>query len=486
VITHDKVFIGGELVPSTGGDRITVISPATEEVVGEVPAGTRADIDRAVAAAREAFDNGPWPRMDPEERRKVILRAGAILASRTEELNRLVTSQNGVTARYQPGSTVSSFDYYGNQVIPPAEYREAGPGDAALIVHEPRGVVGAIVPWNVPVMIGLGKSLPALLAGNTVVVKPSPETPLQDYVIAAAFAEAGLPPGVLSVVPANREEAERLVEHPGVDMISFTGSTAAGRRIGSICGQQTKHVVLELGGKSAAIVLDDADIPAVAAQVLHTGMLLNNGEACAAWARVLVPRSTYDEAVEVFVNVLRNVVVGDPMDLATDLGPLATSRHRDRVEGYIASGVADGAKIATGGGRPAGLDRGWYVEPTLFTDADNSMRIAREEIFGPVGIVLPYDGEEDAIRIANDSNYGLAGAVYTSDPEHGVEVARAIRTGTVAVNCLGMGHAYPFGGYKDSGVGRCHGPEGFLEFFETKTIGVPPDYPRPAARVGAQ
>jgi acyl-CoA reductase-like NAD-dependent aldehyde dehydrogenase len=473
---QDKLFIGGEFVPPAGSDQITVVSPAAEEVVGVVPAGTRADIDRAVAAAREAFDNGSWPRMTPEERRRIILRAGEILAPQADELCQLVTSENGVPARYRPGETSSLFDYHGNLTYPAAEYRQGGPGDAALIVREPRGVVGCIVPWNVPVHIGLGKIIPALLAGNTVVLKPSPETPLQDFVFAAAFAEAGLPPGVLSVVPADRDEAQRLVEHPDVDMISFTGSTAAGRRIGSICGQQIKHVVLELGGKSAAIVLDDADISALAAQILYTGMMLNNGEACAAWARILVPRHRHDEVVEAFVDVLSKVVVGDPTDLGTEVGPLVSSRQRDRVEGYIASGVAEGAKVVFGGGRPRGLDRGWYVEPTLFTSADNHMRIAREEIFGPVGIVMPYEDEEDAVRIANDSNYGLAGAVYTADPEHGVEVARRIRSGTVAINCLGMHSAYPFGGYKDSGVGRCHGPEGFMEFFETKTIGVPPDY----------
>jgi aldehyde dehydrogenase (NAD+) len=476
MITQDKLFIGGEFVSPAGCEQITVISPATEEVVGSVPAGTAEDIDRAVLAAREAFDHGPWPKMDPEERRRIILAAGEILKPQAEELSRLVVAQNGTPIRLQPGDMSSCFDYFGNQSLPESTFREAAPGNGALIVHEPRGVVGCIVPWNVPVILGLGKTLPALLAGNTVVVKPSPETPLHEYAIAEAFSRAGLPPGVLNIVASNRNESESLVRHPGVDMISFTGSTAAGRRIGSICGEQIKHVVLELGGKSAAIVLDDADLAVAAPQMLHMGALLNNGEACAAWTRILVPRHRHDEIVDALVGVLSEVTVGDPTDTATDVGPLVSSRQRQRVEGYIASGLDEGAKIVFGGGRPAGLDRGWYVEPTLFVGATNGMRIAREEIFGPVAIVIPYGDEDEAVRIANDSNYGLAGAVYTSVPERGVEVASKIRTGTVAVNCLGMAHAFPFGGYKDSGVGRCHGPEGFMEFFETKTIGLPGDY----------
>ncbi|MCV7231863.1 aldehyde dehydrogenase [Mycobacterium branderi] len=476
MITQEKLFIGGEFVAPAGREQITVICPATEEVVGTVPAGTADDIDRAVAAARDAFDNGPWPRMDPEERRRIILAAGEILKPQADELSRLVVAQNGTPIRLQPGDMSSCFEYFGNLPLPDTIFREAAPGDAALVVREPRGVVGCIVPWNVPVILELGKTLPALLAGNTVVVKPSPETPLHDYAIAEAFAKAGLPPGVLNIVAAQREEAERLVRHPGVDMISFTGSTAAGRRIGAICGEHVKHVVLELGGKSAAIVLDDADLATAAPQMLHMGALLNNGEACAAWTRILVPRQRHDEIVDALVGVLSQVTVGDPLQTSTDVGPLVSSRQRDRVEGYIASGLDEGAKIVFGGGRPAGLDRGWYVEPTLFVGAHNAMRIAREEIFGPVALVIPYDDEDEAVRIANDSDYGLAGAVYTSDPQRGVAVAGRMRTGTVAVNCLGMAHAYPFGGYKDSGVGRCHGPEGFMEFFEIKTIGLPAGY----------
>ena len=472
-VEQSKLHIGGKLVEPAGTGRIEVVSPVTEDVIGSVPAGTVEDVDAAVRAAREAFDHGPWPRMSHDERRGIVLRAGKILEPRTELITELVSSANGVPVRNMPGHTSGDFEYYGNLPLPEEARRQAGPGNAALVVHEPVGVVGCIVPWNAPVFLGLGKILPALLAGNTVVLKPSPETPFHDYVIAEAFAEAGLPEGVLNVVPAHREVAESLVRHPGVDMISFTGSTAAGRRIGAICGENIRHTVLELGGKSAAIVLDDADFGVVAPFALNTGVLMNNGEACSAWTRLLVPRHRHDEAVEAFVEVLRGVVIGDPLDPATELGPLVASRQRERVEGYIASGLADGAKLATGGGRPVGLERGWYVEPTLFVGADNGMRIAREEIFGPVGIVLPYDDVDEAVAIANDSEYGLAAAVFTADQDRGIGVARRLRAGTVGVNSLGMSYQYPFGGYKDSGLGRSHGPEGFLEFFETKTIGLP-------------
>lgn len=473
---QEFLYIDGKHAKSSHDDRIEVVSPANEEIIGSAPAGTAEDFDRAVAAARTAFDTGPWPRMSADERREIIRRAGQLLEPRTDELTRLVTAQNGTPIRNRGGATASSFDYFSGLTVPDREYRRGGADSAAFIVHEPRGVVACIVPWNAPVYLGLGKVLPALLAGNTVVVKPSPETPLQDYLITEAFSAAGLPPGALNVVPAHRAESESLVRHPGVDMVSFTGSTAAGRRIGAITGENIKHVVLELGGKSAAIVLPDADLSVAARQMTYTGMLLNSGQACSAWARILAPRSRYDEVVDSVAEVLRGVVQGDPMDPATEIGPLAASRQRDRVEHYIRTGVSEGARLVVGGGRPAELSRGYFVEPTLFADADNAMTIAQEEIFGPVGVVIPYEDVTDAIEIANDSPYGLAGAVYTSDMAHGVEVARRIRSGTVAVNTLGMGHAYPFGGYKDSGLGRSHGPEGLAEFFEIKTIGVPGGY----------
>jgi aldehyde dehydrogenase (NAD+) len=468
------VFVDNEVVESAGEVR-DVVSPATEEVIGSAVMGATGDIDRAVAAARRAFDEGPWPRLAAEERRAVIAKAASLLAPKAEELSVLVTQENGVNIKYQQGNVAGSFGYYGNLPLPEPEYREIMPGSGALVVKEPAGVVAAIVPWNAPVGLGLSKVLPALMAGCTVVLKPSPETPLHDFVIAEAFAEAGLPPGALNVVPADRDVSEQLVRHPDVDLVSFTGSTAAGRRIGAICGEQIKRVVLELGGKSAAIVTEDFD-PANAALVLHTGMLLNNGEACMAWTRLLVPRARHDDLVGAFCDVLDKVKVGDPLDPGNDVGPLVAERQRERVEGYIRSGVEDGAKIVIGGGRPAHLNRGWYVEPTLFVNAENNMKMCREEIFGPVGTVIAYDDLDEAVRIANDTNYGLAGGVFTGDPELGRSIAARIRAGTIGVNSLGVASCVPFGGFKDSGIGRSHGPEGFAEFFETKTIGLPPGY----------
>jgi acyl-CoA reductase-like NAD-dependent aldehyde dehydrogenase len=472
---RSTVFIENEHVASEGGQHRDVVSPATEEHVGDVMLAGKADVDKAVGAARRAFDEGPWPRMSVDQRRAILLEAAALLAPKAEELSTLVTTENGVNIKFQQGNVAGSFDYYANLPYPEPEYRELFGGAGALVVREPVGVVGAIVPWNAPMGLGLSKLIPALVAGCTVVMKPSPETPLHDFVVAEALAEAGLPPGVVSVIPADREVSEELVRHPGVDMISFTGSTAAGRRIGSICGEQVKRVTLELGGKSAAIVLDDMDA-AQAAMVLHTGMLLNNGEACMAWTRILVPRQRHDELVDAFVGVLEQVAVGDPMDPTKDIGPLVAERQRDRVEGYIRSGLDDGAKVVFGGGRPADLDKGWYVEPTLFVNARNDMKMCREEIFGPVGTVIPYDDVDEAVAIANDSNYGLAGGVFTGDPARGHEIAGRIRAGTIGVNSLGVSSNVPFGGYKDSGVGRAHGPEGFAEFFEYKTIGLPAGY----------
>jgi acyl-CoA reductase-like NAD-dependent aldehyde dehydrogenase len=420
--------------------------------------------------------------MSFEERRDTVIRAGDLLQPKAEDLTRLVTSENGILIRFQQGNVAAQFAHYTALKFPEPEFRSVPSTVDALIVREPAGVVAAIVPWNAPVNLGLGKLLPALLAGCTVILKPSPETPLHDFILAEAFAEAGLPPGVLNVVPADREVSEQLVRHPDVDMISFTGSTAAGRRIGAICGEQIKRALLELGGKSAAIVLEDMDIASLAATVLHTGMLLNNGEACMAWSRILVPRRRHDELVDAFCAVLEKVKTGDPFDPSTDVGPLVAERQRDRVELYIRSGQQDGAKVAIGGGRPAGLERGWFVEPTLFVGAENSMKICREEIFGPVGTVIPYDNEDDAIRIANDTNYGLAGAVFTADLEKGYSIAGQIRAGTIGVNSLGISNDTPFGGYKDSGIGRSNGPEGFAEYFEIKTIGFPPGSYGPRGR----
>lgn len=475
MLSGEGVFIDNDMVRA-GGPTIDVRSPFDQAVVGMATLANEEDVDRAVKSSRRAFDDGPWPRMPYLERREIVRQAGKLLEPSADELSRFVTSENGALIRFRQGDVASQFDYYSSLPYPETDLRRSPGILDALVVREPAGVVGAIVPWNAPVSLGLAKVLPALLAGCTVVLKPSPETPLHDFVIAEAFAEAGLPDGALNVLPADRAVSETLVSHPLVDLVSFTGSTAAGRRIGSICGGQIKRCILELGGKSAAIVLDDMDAEAMARTVLDTGMLLNNGEACMAWSRILVPRTRHDELVDAFCAALSQVTVGDPMDPLTDVGPLVAERQQRRVEGYIAGAIQDGARVVFGGGRPAGLDLGWFVEPTLIVGADNSMTICREEIFGPVGTVIPYDTEEEAIRIANDTNYGLAGAVFTSDLGRGRTLAGQIRAGTIGVNSLGVSHEVPFGGYKDSGIGRAHGPEGFAEYFEVKTIGFPPGY----------
>ncbi|GAA4520593.1 aldehyde dehydrogenase [Nonomuraea ferruginea] len=470
---HDKLFIGGEWVTPAGSGTIDVISPHTEEVVGRVPDGTAEDVDRAVAAAREAFDHGPWPRMTFAERAAVIGRLAEIYAERQGEMAALITEEMGSPITFsnlaQAPQPLGMLQYYA-QYGATFEQEEQRPGvfGPVTVRREPVGVVAAVVPWNVPQFVTMTKVAPALLAGCAIVLKPAPETPLDAYVLADMAREAGVPAGVLNIVPAGREVSEHLVSHPGVDKVAFTGSTAAGRRIASICGEQLKRVSLELGGKSAAIVLDDADL-ASSMGMLAIASLMNNGQACVAQTRILASRNRYDEVVEAVVNMVNSQPVGDPADPATGIGPLVARRQQERVEGYIKIGMDEGAKVVVGGlERPH--DRGWYVAPTVFANVTNDMRIAREEIFGPVLAVIPYEDEADAVRIANDSDYGLAGTVWTADTEHGMDVARQVRAGTYGVNCYMIETGAPFGGYKASGLGRELGPEGLAGYLEYKTI----------------
>jgi betaine-aldehyde dehydrogenase len=353
------------------------------------------------------------------------------------------------------------------------EETRAGAFGDVIVRHEPVGVVAAVVPWNVPQFVTMSKLAPALLAGCSIVIKPAPETPLDAYVMADALDEAGIPKGVVSIVAAGREVGEHLVRHPDVDKVAFTGSTAAGRRIAAICGEQLKRVSLELGGKSAAIVLDDADLEQTVAG-LRFASLMNSGQACVAQARILASRSRYDEVVDAVAGMVKSMRVGDPSDAETEIGPLVAQRQQERVEKYIALGQEEGARVVVGGnGRPAGLERGWYVQPTVFAGATNDMRIAREEIFGPVLSVIPYADADDAVRIANDSEYGLAGSVWTSDVDAGLDIARRVRTGTYAVNQYNMDFMAPFGGFKGSGIGREFGREGLEHYTEVKAI-IPP------------
>jgi aldehyde dehydrogenase (NAD+) len=472
MLKYDRMFIGGELRKPIGTEVLDVISPSTGEVFGYVPLGAKADAAAAVAAAREAFDHGPWPRMSVGERRDILRRAGKLLEPQTEELNDLVTHENGLLRKYGWGNTRSFFEVMCSLNPDETFEREGFRGATGRIVAEPVGVVAAIVAWNGPLALALLKILPALLAGCTVILKPAPETPIDSYFVGQAFADAGLPPGALNIVIADREVSVELVLSRDVDMVSFTGSTAAGRKIGAICGEQVKRAHLELGGKSAAILLDDVDLGAAIPTVLGGGMLFNSGQACVAFTRLLVPESRQDEIVEAICDHLSTARIGDPFDDDTVVGPVVSERQRERVEGYIAIARDEGAKIAFGGGRPAGLDSGWYVEPTLLL-GDNTMRSSREEIFGPVSSVISYRDVDDAVRIANDSSYGLNGAVFSADVARGVEIAARMQTGTVAINSIGLDLAFPAGGFKDSGIGYQGGQEGLREFMRTKTICIP-------------
>lgn len=468
-----RFYIGGGWVRPSGTDSYGVVSPHSEEVIARVPGSTSADMDAAVAAARSAFDTGPWPRMTPAERAGVVGRIAELFAKQGAEMNNLITQEMGSPVTMgeltQIAPAQSAYQYYATLGDGHVEEEER-PGmlGPVIVRREPVGVVAAITPWNVPEMLIATKIAPALVAGCTVVVKPPPEAPLDAYMLAELLTAAGLPDGVVNIVPGGREAGEYLVSHPQVDKVAFTGSTAAGQRVAEICGRQTKRCSLELGGKSAAIIAEDADLD-VAVPMLKMVGLLNNGQACIAQSRILAPRSRYAEVVDALAEMVGSLVVGDPADPATEIGPLVARRQQERVEGYIRAGIDEGARVAAGGG-PAAPDRGWYVSPTLFAEVDNGMRIAREEIFGPVLSVISYRDEDDAVRIANDSDYGLAGTVWTADVEHGIDIARRVRTGTYGVNVYNIDTCAPFGGYKNSGIGREMGPEGLNQYLEYKTI----------------
>jgi aldehyde dehydrogenase (NAD+) len=479
--SYDRLFIGGEWVESSSTAVIDVVSPTTEELVGRVPEAQVADIDRAVAVAREAFDHGPWPRMTPAERAAVLTKAAEAIRQDMQGISELISNEMGSPVSWgllaQVLAPTMILDYYAGLGTSFAfDTVKDGLLGPVMVAKEPVGVVAAITPWNVPLFLAVAKLSPALLAGCSVVFKPAPETPLDANLLGEILDAAGLPKGVLSVVPAGREVGEHLVGHPGVDKVSFTGSSVAGRKIGASCGANLKRVSLELGGKSAAILLDDVDL-GVALPLMMPNAIMNNGEACISLTRILVPRDRYSEVTEALVEQVRALTVGDALDPATEVGPLVAERQRDRVENYIRIGQEEGAKIAIGGGRPPGLDKGWFVEPTVFVDVDNSMRIAQEEIFGPVLSVIPYDDEADAVRIANDSEYGLCGAVYSADNDRGLGVARRVRTGNYMVNSnIPIDFSSPFGGYKSSGVGREFGHDGLELFLEKKTINLPAGY----------
>ena len=469
-----KLFIGGQWNEPSSDGRIELVSPVTEQPIGTVAEARERDMDAAVAAARKAFDQGPWPRMSHAERAAFLRRLADLMEPRVPELAAAWSAQIGGLAAMAPmvnGGAVMQYRFYAD-MADKYEWETRRPstaGGTAVIVREPVGVVAAIAPWNAPLMIMTTKIAPALLAGCTVIMKPAPETPLEAYILAECAEAAGFPPGVINLVPSHREAADYLVRNPGVDKVGFTGSTAAGRRIASVCGERIARVTLELGGKSAAIVLDDYDIDQ-AAQTLTNTIITMSGQVCATLSRVIAPKKRHDELAEAIAAHMKTVRIGDPNDPATQMGPLAMKRQLERVEGYVARGEADGARLVTGGRRPSHMNRGYYIEPTLFANVDNASAIAQEEIFGPVISLIPAEDEADAVRLANESIYGLNGAVFTNDSERAYRVGRQIRSGGFGQNGLKMDFLAPFGGFKQSGVGREGGAEGIAPYLETKTI----------------
>jgi len=479
MLEYKELYVGGNWAAPATDRRIHTVSPHSTQPLGSTPEATEQDVDRAVEAARRAFDAGPWPRTEPAERIAAVRRFTDAYQARQEELAELISTEMGAPLWFshvgQVGATLMALEAFlaVAESYPWEERRLGSLGNPMVVRREPAGVVGVITPWNVPHFVTVAKLVPALLAGCAVVLKPAPEAPASGLVLGEILHEAGLPDGVVSVLPAGREVGEHLVRHPGVDKIAFTGSTAAGRRIAALCGQDLRRVTLELGGKSAAIVLDDAD-PGQVAEGLQMASLMNSGQACIAQSRILAPRGRYDEVVDALAEMMGRLTVGDPMDMNNYVGPMVARRQQERVESYIRAGQEEGARLVVGGeGMPDGLDTGWYVRPTLFADVDNGMRIAREEIFGPVLTVIPYDDEDDAVRIANDSDYGLAGTVWTADVEHGLDVCRRVRTGTLGVNQYMLDFNSPFGGFKASGIGREFGPEGIDAYVELKSVALP-------------
>ena len=479
----DRFFIDGEWVDPSSDAAVDVIDSSTELVYFRVPEAQATDMDRAVTAARRAFDQGPWPTMTHADRAGFLRGIAVGLRDRAEDIGQIWPRESGalhLLARRSAAGTAGAFDYYADlaQSFPFEEEAQPTMGEFGLLVREPVGVVGAIIPWNAPIGLITYKLAPALLAGCTVVLKCSPEAPGDAYVVAEIAEAIGLPAGVLNVVTADREVSELLVRDARVDKITFTGSTAAGQRIASICGARIARCTLELGGKSAALILDDMDLNEAASTLARAECTLS-GQVCSSLTRIVVTRERHDDLVAALADAFSKVRVGDPFDPATEMGPLVSSRQRDRVEGYIAKGVAEGAVLVTGGGRPKDLDRGYYVEPTVFANVDNSSVLAQEEIFGPVLTVIPADDEDHLVATANDTVYGLNASVFTNDVDRARQVARRLRSGTVGHNAFRTDFGIAFGGFKQSGIGREGGIEGLLPFLETKTVileGVPAEY----------
>lgn len=468
---HDRThhYIGGQWVQPSGTDRIAVVDPATEQIIGHVPAGTVEDVDHAVAAARNAFDPG----VSVTERRDRVARLVAALEPRLPDIATTIGQEVGAPLKVQRGvqtalpmAIASSY----RDLLDVTSFEERVGN--SLVIREPYGVVGAITPWNYPLYQVIAKVMPAIAAGCTVVLKPSEVAPLSVYQFVEAAHEAGLPPGVLNLVTGyGPEVGEALAGHPGVDLVSFTGSTATGRRVASIAADTIKKVCLELGGKSANIILDDADLT-TAVKVGVGNAFLNSGQTCAAWTRMLVPASRYDEALQLAHQAAQRYTVGDPFDPATRLGPLASQTQQTRVRGYIERAVADGARLLTGGPEPV-FARGYFIAPTVLADVHSNSELAQQEVFGPVLAVMSYRDDDEALQIANDTMYGLSGAIWSADHRRAIALARRIQTGQLDINGAAYNPRAPFGGYKKSGIGRELGRAGLEEYLQTKSVQLP-------------
>jgi acyl-CoA reductase-like NAD-dependent aldehyde dehydrogenase len=470
-----KFFIDGKWAEPTTDAKINVVEAATEELFYSVAEGQSADVGRAVEAARRAFDEGPWPRMTPSQRAQFLRAMARGLEKRVDDMVEIWPRESGIIASIVPAvlsEVPAAFDYYAGlaETYPFEQEAPTSSGEGfGLIVAEPVGVVGAIIPWNTPLGLIAFKLAPALAAGCTVVIKGSPEAPGAAYVVAEVAEEIGLPSGVVNVLTADREASEALVTDRRVDKIAFTGSTAVGKHIAGILADRIGRFTLELGGKSAAVVLDDMDATEVA-DSLSGGACFVSGQICASLTRIVVPQHRHDEFVDAIADRFSRIKVGNPYDAGVEMGPLATSRQRDRVESYIELGKIEGARLAYGGGRPKDLDRGWFVEPTVFGNVDNSSRLAREEIFGPVLSVIAAANDGDAIRIANDSPFGLNASVFTHDTDRAQAIARRLQAGTVGQNGNRADFGIGFGGFKESGFGREGGLAGLLSYLENKTV----------------
>ena len=470
---HTDLFIGGQWRAASAAGRIDVVNPATEEVWASVPDADAADVDAAVRAARAALPD--WRGIGAAARAEVVLRFADELAVRGEGMARVITAENGTPIAETSAAASHSagiLRYFATlaDLVDAVDVRPFpnAPGSYTEVSREAVGVCALIAPWNFPLGLVMVKLAPALIAGCTVVIKPAAETPLDLRVLLEAAVAAGIPAGAINVITGGRETGSLLVQHPLVDKVAFTGSTEAGRIIAQQCGSLLRPVTLELGGKSAAILLDDVDLDYFGTMLNRT-CLRNTGQTCYNSTRILAPRSRYGEIVELVAGVVASTKQGDPLELDTVYGPTVSARQRDRVEGYIALGRSEGAAVATGGGRPA-FDRGFFVQPTVFSDVDNRMRIAQEEIFGPVLVVIPFDDDADAARIANDSQFGLGGSIFSADESRAAALARTIETGSIGVNFFGSNHAAPFGGWKDSGLGVEYGPEGLNAYLRLKSV----------------